>query len=742
MPAMPNVGHDGLSAAVPVSSAARHLRQSVDPVPAQVHKDFDLIRGDSGSTDGSVEILGPCGDRISVVRQKGPGAEIVVSLTSSPARIEKVHETIAGVLQQTIKPSRVILWLADSHFPGREGDLPARLLELEEFGLEIRWCEDLRSYMKSLPTLGLCAGSVVVAIDDAVCSSRMLEELYRAHLDFPHDVICRKATSFVLHSDGRFRAIEGGAHCFSGASSLNMPVGAAGVLYPENCFATNVADFGLAMRLAPANDDLWLWAHAVLSGRKVRVAERLGPDHMQTECSGDVPQDDAGRRSPWNDFAALCGHYPAFEEELRVEWGRRAGERNANMQVYREQLEGWYLRRAREVLRLDDPRTYNQKIQWLKLFESTPIKTRLADKYLVREWVRERIGEKYLIPLLGVYRSFDEIDFDPLPSQFVIKGNHGCGYNMIVRDKAQLDLDKAREEVDRWMRSNYGKRAGMELHYRDIEPLVVIEKFIENKSSGGDLYDYKFWCFNGRVGYVMFLSERNLSGLKMAFYDRDWVKQPFVPTRSVDGKTMPRPDNLDEMIGLAEKLSRGFAYVRVDLYRLDDGTVYFGEMTFTPASGLCHWNMPEMNVKFGDMIELPKLAYNIDTGVYFDPKETRPGLAHLEELCKEAWRLEAQSKALGRRAGDCDKRISADRRISSSRLDAELAKTRRALKIARRECRDLKDSKAYRVGLLVTWPARKMRGGLTCLRENGIGYTAKHVVGKIARALGFCTVRW
>ncbi len=292
-------------------------------------------------------------------------------------------------------------------------------------------------------------------------------------------------------------------------------------------------------------------------------------------------------------------------------------------EIYADQVLDWFAKRSGIYINLADPKTYNEKIQWLKIFDSTPIKTKLADKLLVRDWAAERIGEQYLIPLLGVYDRFEDIDFSKLPDKFVIKCNHGCAYNIIVKDKSKLDLAEVKEKLDTWMAENFAFKAGFELHYRDIKPKIIIEKYIENQLSGGDLYDYKFWCFNGRVEYIQFLSERNLDGLKMAFYDRNWRKQDFVYSYPLDAKNIPAPDNLDKMIELAETLSKNFGHVRVDFYRLDDGTVYLGEMTFTSASGLCKWNDEKINRYFGRLIKLPKLAYNIDTEEYYKlPKKS------------------------------------------------------------------------------------------------------------------------
>ena len=270
---------------------------------------------------------------------------------------------------------------------------------------------------------------------------------------------------------------------------------------------------------------------------------------------------------------------------------------------YPEYLKDWYKRVTGETLNLNNPQTYNEKIQWMKLYDSTPLKTQLADKYLVRNWVAEKIGEEYLIPLLGVWNNFDEIDFNKLPDKFVLKCNHGCAYNIIVTDKYTLDIADARKKINYWMNENFAYRVGLELHYANINRKIIAEQYIENDNS--DLYDYKFWCFDGKVKYIQFLSERNTNGLKMAFYDRDWNKQEFVYSYPLDTKTIEKPDNLEEMIYLAEKLAEGFNHVRVDFYRLNNGKIYFGEMTFTSCSGRCMWTPNEENLIMGQMIKLP-----------------------------------------------------------------------------------------------------------------------------------------
>ena len=309
-------------------------------------------------------------------------------------------------------------------------------------------------------------------------------------------------------------------------------------------------------------------------------------------------------------------------------------------------LENWYKKVTQKDLDLDFPQTYNEKIQWQKLYDSTPLKTKLADKFLVRERVKSIIGKKYLIPLLGLYDKFDEISFEELPKQFVIKCNHGCGYNIIVKDKANFDQAKAREKINKWMNENFAFRAGFELQYKNIPHKIIIEKYIENKIAQ-DLYDYKFWCFNGKVKYIQFISERNKSGLRMAFYDRDWNKQSFFYSHPLDEKVIEKPNNLNIMISLAEKLSKGFSHVRVDFYRLDDGTILFGEMTFTSASGIGRWNTKKIDMELGKLIKLPSSAYNINTKHYYRYlKEHQEHKLQLRNILKQLFNIQKTNKGI------------------------------------------------------------------------------------------------
>lgn len=275
---------------------------------------------------------------------------------------------------------------------------------------------------------------------------------------------------------------------------------------------------------------------------------------------------------------------------------------NLDPKEYPVALKTWYEKVTGKPLNLENPKTFNEKIQWMKLHDSTPLKTRLADKYLVRDWIAEKIGEEYLIPLLGVWDTFDDIDFDTLPNQFVLKANHGSGWNVIVRDKAAFDKREAKKKFDQWLKTNYAYKPELELHYRDIVPKIIAEEYIEN--NGGNLYDYKVHCFNGDPKFIQYIGDRAEHNTREIFYNINWEAMPFTYTYPRYNISIPKPNNFSKMIEAARTLSNGFRYVRVDFYQLNDGSLKFGELTFTPAAGKDSWNPDKFDKILGDLIIL------------------------------------------------------------------------------------------------------------------------------------------
>lgn len=229
------------------------------------------------------------------------------------------------------------------------------------------------------------------------------------------------------------------------------------------------------------------------------------------------------------------------------------------------------------------PKTYTEKIQYVKVYDITKEKSDLSDKYLARKWVKDKIGEEFLIPLLGVWDSFDEIDFTQLPNQFVLKTNNASGTNIIVKDKSLIDMRKMRKKMSFWMEQNFafaGK--GFELQYNYITPKIIAEKYIED--SNGELNDFKFLCFNGKPFYC-WVDVGRTTDHRRNVYSMDWELQEWNQfSYSNTDYSLGKPKNFDQMVELATILSTGFSHVRVDLYNVD-GTIYFGEMTFTNGKG-------------------------------------------------------------------------------------------------------------------------------------------------------------
>ena len=269
-----------------------------------------------------------------------------------------------------------------------------------------------------------------------------------------------------------------------------------------------------------------------------------------------------------------------------------------------EALRAWYTKKTGEALDFDDAHTYNQKVQWLKLFDATPVKTLLADKYLARDWVAERIGSEHLIPLLGVYDTANEIDFDALPGSFVLKTNHGSGGVCVADDARTLDRVKVRTRLAASLNENYTLHYGYEIQYLNIPPKIVAEENIDREGTG--LIDYKFNCFDGTPHSVW--CSAGLTGKAKHCrdcYDTNWELLPYLASYPNLDASVPHPDNLDEMLDIASKLSQGFAHVRVDLFNTR-GKIYFGEMTFTPRSGVDSFDPPETRWDYGRLIELPE----------------------------------------------------------------------------------------------------------------------------------------
>lgn len=256
-------------------------------------------------------------------------------------------------------------------------------------------------------------------------------------------------------------------------------------------------------------------------------------------------------------------------------------------------------------LNLDDPQTFNEKLQWLKLHDRKPEYTMMVDKYKVRDYIAEKLGEEYLIPLLGVWDDPDEIDFDALPNQFVLKCNHNSGLGMcICKDKSTLDINKVKADLRKGLAQDY-YLTGREWPYKGVPRKIICEKFMTN--GGKELDDYKIHNFNGVPKMILVCRDRfQKSGLTEDFFDENWTHLSVSRPSHPNAKQVPKePMELAKMLKFAKILSEGIPFIRTDFYIID-GKVYFGELTFFPATGMEKFCPKEWDYTLGSWIRLPE----------------------------------------------------------------------------------------------------------------------------------------
>ena len=252
---------------------------------------------------------------------------------------------------------------------------------------------------------------------------------------------------------------------------------------------------------------------------------------------------------------------------------------------------------------LENPQTMNEKMQWLKLYDRNPRYTMMVDKYKVRDYIAEQLGEEYLIPLLGVWDDPDDIDFNKLPDQFVLKCNHNSGLGMcICKDKSKLDIKKTKTELRKGLKQDY-YLTGRECPYKDVPRKIIAEKYMLDVKTG-ELMDYKFYCFDGEMKFAMVNSDRiSDEPTKADYFDRNFNWLDFTWGYQHDARKPEKPEGFEEMVQIAEKLSKGIPHVRVDLYYCNHH-IYFGELTFFDGSGFDRIEPTEWDYKIGRWIKL------------------------------------------------------------------------------------------------------------------------------------------
>ena len=278
--------------------------------------------------------------------------------------------------------------------------------------------------------------------------------------------------------------------------------------------------------------------------------------------------------------------------------------------MYKDMPDNEYLKRMFHSrmgyeLDLDNPKTFSEKLQWLKLYDRKPEYTMMVDKFEVKEYVAERIGKRYIIPTLGVWDNFDSIDFNKLPNQFVLKCTHDSHGLVICKDKSQLNLNNAKDKLTKALQQNYFY-SFREWPYKNVKPRILAEQYMEDDDTQ-ELRDYKFFTFDGVVKAMFIATERQTEGVetKFDFFDTDFKHLPFINGHP-NAKVLPeKPKTFEEMKELAAKLSKGIPHVRVDFYEVN-GKVYFGELTFSHWSGLQPFVPEKWDYIFGNWLNLPE----------------------------------------------------------------------------------------------------------------------------------------
>ena len=306
-------------------------------------------------------------------------------------------------------------------------------------------------------------------------------------------------------------------------------------------------------------------------------------------------------RPPWEVACIAVTDPSRFKKALvrRVASQRFINDETALRMLYRAHMG--------KKLDLENPQTFNEKLQWLKLHDRNPLYTKLVDKIAVKDWVAKRIGPQFVTPTYAVWENVDDINLDTLPNQFVLKTNHDSGSVVVCRDRDSFDFEAAKKELRRSLKRNFFY-FGREWPYKGVKPRVFAEEYLHPAEGQNDLTDYKFYCFNGEP-FFLYVSQglENHATARISFLSMDWKFAPFTRSDYAPFETLPKkPRSFDKMVQLSRILAKRIPFVRADFYD-NCGTVLFSELTFSPCSGLMPFNPPEWDEKIGGLLDLNRL---------------------------------------------------------------------------------------------------------------------------------------
>lgn len=258
-------------------------------------------------------------------------------------------------------------------------------------------------------------------------------------------------------------------------------------------------------------------------------------------------------------------------------------------------------------LNLKTPSTFNEKLQWLKLYDRNPLYTTLVDKYAVKDYIKNLLGEEYIMPTISIYDNVDDINLNDLPDSFVLKTTHDSGGVRICKEKDSFDLNEAKRYLKSRLNQNY-YYLWREWPYKNVKPKIMVEKYMED--SKGELVDYKFFCFDGKIDNVMVCVDRNKKDTETKFYffNQNWelLRLNIRGKQAPEGFTLKKPKCIDNMFEIASILSKGIPFVRIDLYECNEH-IYFGEFTFYPDSGFDNNLLPETDIYLGNLLKIDNI---------------------------------------------------------------------------------------------------------------------------------------
>lgn len=501
--------------------------------------------------------------------------------------VGKIQQSLQSLLNQIKSPDRIIIQLPRERF--LNGQTCLNFIDVLDKGVEVHWCDDLGAYSSLLTTVMEYPDDMVVG-----CSLRhvwrpdLLQNLYAAYASNPGNVVCCRAAGVSFGEDEvGFDFLTNGT---GGSSFYNLPYSELGILIPPKAWKSITFDRNIFQRHAPKFPALWYWLMSVLNDHPIRELNSynciLGNiEAVITGISNKYLDDE-------NEFrreADSLLYY--FKDELQKKLNF-----DFYKQILRKRVIKGFEKWSKKSFDLNVCKGFNEKIQYLKINDDNPIKSPLSDKFHAREYIRSKIGGDYFVKILGVWPSFDDIDFSKLPNQFVLKTTHGSGSIILVNNKSLLNMREAREKFIQWQKDNFALVAG-EMNYFHITPMIIAEEFL-----GGAIEDYKCICKMGKVKYIWVDVDR-YNRHRRNLYSPQWEMQNFEVTYQNSAKFIPKPKYLDEMIRLAEKLTEPFLHARADFFVVAD-QLKIGEITFYSEAGYSDFFPQEAAVKFGEVIDL------------------------------------------------------------------------------------------------------------------------------------------